>query len=570
MEDKKENYSKEEWKKRLKIYSKKISSETFTIDDVPQFVEDYFNKNYYEYQGTIYVENPTLREIKNKLHLIKEILAKYYNCQKDELYLGNINFTEQYFNYYKVIFGNASFGKSDFYKYPEMTAKRLHGIQVILGDADFRGSLITDLNNLRIIGGNVYFNDSIKKSKIKSIKVGGKIMGVKDSLELQTINDKYAKRAKKSAKKAERTRKRTLLMSKLFGKKLEPFDTFTIQVHKDEQGLARDYYIEDRYLRNNSRFLGVRPIRIDDENKRYAYIGMLSGADNAYGVLESNTPISEIVASPYGNVMLEQMLSEEYATNARDNYYNIIGEETKPLEHHATFFGKPDFALGTIKRTQNGRYVIEPQISEDIEKILKEEREAIKRKENLRDEASIVHDLGGGLVISEVDCWMEQGKQIQFAGINREGLYYRYTPEGNPIKNSEGQYVYVGKVQLGAVPQKNNKVENILKIVSPFFYDNVVFWAENENLIKYFLERKHKGLNFALGDIFTDNNLSISTEKAQEGYKFLGGITVNEEGECVRKEEIPDSVIETIREKSKSKDKDIKPDKIIKFDDFLK
>lgn len=449
-----------------------------------------------------------------------------------------------------------------------MTAKHLHIIQIILGDADFRRSLITDTNNLRIIGGNVYFNDSMKKSQIKDIKVGGRIMGAKDNHELQTVDDRYAKKSKRLVKKAERIRKRMLFMSKLLGRKLEPFDTSTIQVHNDEQGLARDYYISDRYLRNNSKFLGVRQIIVDDENRRYAYIGMVPGADNVYGVLESNTPISEIVASPYGNIMLEQMLSEGYATNARDSYYGIIGEETKPLEHHASFFGKPDFALGTLIRHKNGRYAIEPQISKEVEQILREERKTIERKEALRDKTSIVRDLGGGLVISEVDCWMEQGKQIQFAGINHDGLYYRYTPQGNPIKNSEGQYVYVGNIQIGVPAEKNVGAENIVQIIEPFTSENVVFWAENENLIKYFLERKHKGLNFALGDIFTDYNLSISTEKAQDGYKYLGGITVNKEGECVREKKIPDSVLQTIREYIASRNEGKDKNNLIDLNDY--
>lgn len=190
---------KVEWNNRLKEYINKIRKNEFTENDVPQFVQDYFKGKYFDYMVT----TPQLAEIKQNLHRIKSVLAKYYKCQENELYLGNINFDDQYFNYYKVVFGNALFGKFNrFYKYPSMVAKHLHGIQIILGNADFRGSPITDLGDLQFVGGNVYFDDFGIKSIRKVERIGGEIVGNEE------LKRQYKARQKKRLKKQNQSNNR--------------------------------------------------------------------------------------------------------------------------------------------------------------------------------------------------------------------------------------------------------------------------------------------------------------------------------------------------------------------------
>jgi len=381
-------------------------------------------------------------------------------------------------------------------------------------------------------------------------------------MDIIEITNKTRKEYNKMKKQESLKLKWTLLKAKLFKRNISPDDTRTLQAHEDSQGLLRDYYISNTYLQNGASYTCVNTVIEDLENNRFVYRGMLQGADNAIGIIESNVPLSEIVASPDGNIKLQEMLSVENATKVRNQYYRKIGEKQEPLENHSTFFGKPDFALGTILKGNKGEFTFSSGISEDIEEMLCQEREEMKREERMRNEESIEIDLGGGMVIAKQNCWLERESGVQFAGINDSALYYKYMPE-NVIKTEDKKYVYIGKVQIGEIKNVDANPDKPIQFVRPFTYENVVLWTEGKNLIQYFLEEKLNGLNLTLGEIFTNENIKNSTKEGKR--TFIGGVTKDNEGECIKINDIPETVRKAAEEYIIQKENK-KADKIIKFE----
>ncbi len=357
--------------------------------------------------------------------------------------------------------------------------------------------------------------------------------------------NKKEQRKYKQIRRIEEIKKRwTLLKAKLLKSKIDPKDTRTIQLHKDKQGMLRDYCIANSYLKKKSAYMSVDSILEDHQNHRFVYRGLVLGADNAIGILESNVPLSEIVASPNGNTMLEEILSEKNATKVRDQYYQAIGEKLKPLKGHMIYFGKPDFVLGTISVDEKGQYTYSESIKADIEKRLQKEREQDKKKETMRDKESVVIDLGQGMVVSKQNCWLEQGNEIQFAGINKDALYYQYIPK-QPIQTEDNKYVYIGRTQIGKPTKIHQQAGEPIQFVSPDIYADVVLWTEGKNLVQYFLNKKCEGLNFALGEAFTNWNLE-QIQRGEEQQRYLGGLTIDENGECKIIQSIPKSVKEVV------------------------
>ena len=297
-------------------------------------------------------------------------------------------------------------------------------------------------------------------------------------------------------------------------------------------------------MQDEARYTCVNTITEDYENTRFVYRGLLLGADNAIGIIESNIPLSEIIASPDGNIKLQEMLSKKNAEVVRDNYYKRIGESLGPIEGHSTHFGRPDFPLGTIVRGENGKFSFSSKSSDDIEVMLAQEREELKKEKRLRDEESVRVDIGGGLVVSDQDCWLEQGDGIQFAGINNAALYYRYSPE-DVIRTEDNKYLYIGTAILGQVSNGQIIKGEPFRLEIPFTYKNVALWTDKKNLIQYFLEDKFNGLNFTLGEIFANGNIKRAKEQSN---RIIGGITKNNDGECKFVTEIPSSIQEAVQE----------------------
>lgn len=380
-------------------------------------------------------------------------------------------------------------------------------------------------------------------------------------MEILKLTKKEKKAFDKNVKLENWKKKWTILKAALFNKKLSPNDTRTLQAHKDAQGNLRNYYISNPYLQDGTNYTAVTPILEDPQNNQFLYRGIVGGADNAIGILKSNVPLSEIVASTDGNIKLQEILTKENASTMRDSYYARIGEKSSPLEKHTTYFGKPDFILGTLQKTSNGKYFYSKEILPEIEEMLSAEREELKKEELMRNKDSVQLDIGGGMVVAKQNCWLEQGKGIQFAGINKDALFYNYMTS-TPIQTPDNKYVYIGETQIGENSKQNYQPGEPIHLVRPFHYKNIVLWTDSKNLIQYFLEKKLDGLNLALGDIFT--NGTIRNALQNNGKILVGGLTLDEDGICKHTKEIPESVKEII-ENHLSKEQNNTINKIIKL-----
>ena len=357
-----------------------------------------------------------------------------------------------------------------------------------------------------------------------------------------------------------------LLKARILNQGISPDDDKTIQLHRDANGELRDYYVRNPYLQTGSSYIAVTVIREDFQNNRFIYRGLIPGADNAIGVIESNVPLSEIVASYDGNMKFQEMLSEQNAQRVRDEYYSKIGEEVKPLDGHCLYFGKPDFVLGKMKKEENGKFNFNSDTSPDIEEFLLEEREEVKKQELMRNKDSVEIDLGGGMVVAKQNCWIERGKNVNFAGINNDALYYRYEPE-KVIRTEDNKYAYIGDVQIGEAKGARVNPDEPIQFVSPFIFKDVVFWADGKNLVQYFLDKKFAGLNLTLGEIFTNQKLKEAELKSDE-HTFIGGITLDEFGECKKSEAIPETVKKAIEDYEEQRNG--RQNNIISFDNFSK
>ena len=167
----KEWLEKEEWNKRLIEYKRKIDSEEFTIEDIPMFVEDYLYTLDYKCHGG---ENSNRTAIKESLEKIKKVLAQYYKCSEEKIYVGDIDFAQVEMTDvpYRIIFGNVSFGGSqvtsldqlhiigDNVDFRDSHVRDLGQLQIIGRDSYFENSQVRDLGQLQIIGGNAYFKNS--------------------------------------------------------------------------------------------------------------------------------------------------------------------------------------------------------------------------------------------------------------------------------------------------------------------------------------------------------------------------------------------------------------------------
>ena len=327
---------------------------------------------------------------------------------------------------------------------------------------------------------------------------------------------------------------------------LSPDDPNTVQARRDGQGNMRDYYILTPGLQQGIAYNSVLPIIEDYENHYFAYRGLVLGADNAIGVIESNIPLNEIVANIHGNKLLQDMLKEENAKTKRNKFYETIGEEIKPLKNHLLFFGKPDFPLGKIIKDEKGKFTEEAS-SQKIIDLLVKEREEQARQEDLRDSKSIILKAGPDLIVSEQDCWLEQEQdKFVYSGVNAEAIYYSFKPEAS-LKTSDGYYAYIGEVTIGEEKQKVQKEGKTINInrTKPYHYSNIVVWTQYQPLIKYFMEQKFNGLSEILGKMFMIHHLN-NTPKESVQEKYIGGLSLNELKHCIKVTNVPDSVRKTV------------------------
>ena len=170
---------KEEWNKILIRYSKEIDDGTFAVKDVPKLIEDLSRSDYRSHFNA----NSNLEELKQKLPKAKKHLAEYYDCTEEEICIGDYYPGIEIRCPYVVILGNAYFSLSD--------VTDLGKLQNIGGDAYFNTSNIIYLGKLQSIGGSAYFEDS-NITNLEKLQIIGKGAYFSDSEitnlgELQSI-----------------------------------------------------------------------------------------------------------------------------------------------------------------------------------------------------------------------------------------------------------------------------------------------------------------------------------------------------------------------------------------------
>ena len=172
--------NKEEWNKRLIRYIKEIEDGTFAVKDVPKLLEDLSRSDYRSHFNA----NSNLEELK-KLPKIKKYLAEYYNCTEEEICVGDYIPKEETRCPYKIILGDAGFSYSG--------VTDLGDLRIIGENAYLNDSKITDLGELQIIGGNAYF-DSSKVTNLGKLQSIGRSVNFRNSDvinlgKLQSIGD---------------------------------------------------------------------------------------------------------------------------------------------------------------------------------------------------------------------------------------------------------------------------------------------------------------------------------------------------------------------------------------------
>lgn len=379
-----------------------------------------------------------------------------------------------------------------------------------------------------------------------------------ETLDMTKTSTKEYERRKK---KEEFIKKINLLKLRILRKKIPENDQNTIQAHKDGVGEYRDYYIQNQYLQDEIGFTCVHIITEDPEKQKYIYIGLIKSADNAEGLLETNVPLSEIVASVNGNLMLQEILKKERTQQARSQYYEQIGEQNEPLANHLLYLGKPPFPIGRLEKSKNGKYSIVDETSTEMSDLLEKIKKDKETTEAMQEQDSIEIDLGGGMVIATQECWLEPGKGIQFGGINEEAIRYKFEG-GKSIPTSDKKYAYIGNVTIGKATTKKAE-DGHTKFFTPTMFKNIVFWSDNQNIIQYFLEKKFDELPEALGQMFTEFNILGAEEYSELNY--IGGIKIDAEGKCQMTKEIPDTIKEAAEKQKKEREKN---SKIINFEEL--
>lgn len=189
---------KEEWNKRLIRYRKEIDNDTFNSEETSKLIGDLLHSDYRSHFNA----NSNLEELK-KLPKAKKHLAEYYDCTEEEICIGNYYPGIEIRCPYVVILGNAYFSLSDVTDLGKLqniggdayfnTSNIIYlgKLQSIGGNAIFSFSKITNLGKLQSIGGSAYFEDS-NITNLEKLQIIGKGAYFSDSEitnlgELQSI-----------------------------------------------------------------------------------------------------------------------------------------------------------------------------------------------------------------------------------------------------------------------------------------------------------------------------------------------------------------------------------------------
>ena len=339
------------------------------------------------------------------------------------------------------------------------------------------------------------------------------------------VNQDYDKKVQKAAKAA----KRKFFWAKLLNKQLDPNDKDSIQAHPDGAGNFREFYIANPYLQSELlRYSCVHPIVSDPENGEFIYYGLgcLAGS-----FLESNVSINDIVASPQGNLLFQELLKNSIFT--REKYY-----QEHNLTSSASVLNSPSFILGSLTKAPNGKFSMSFDVSDSAQEKIDNWNNEMQRVEDLTlDNDSPIRGIS---INHAIDCWFEQSKNgsISIAGTNSVNMPYTFSIDFS--KKLGNMYAYSGNVQIGKI--KTIQDEDTVRFVQPFTYDNVVLWTSGTSLPEL-VGRKldNNEINFALGDFFTYSRLE-KVHSQDSDCSFAGGIIIDEQGHCKVTDDTPDTL----------------------------
>ena len=139
----------EEWNNRLIEHRRKIEEGNFTIDDVPILMEDLCHKGYKEHGG-VNQNKMQLISVLEETDDIIGIIARYYGCSEDEVYIGDIDFSEfdgSSYEYEEDEQNDNSNGRNVAFKRVRYENLPL----IIIGDAYFYGTKEESLEKIKDI-----------------------------------------------------------------------------------------------------------------------------------------------------------------------------------------------------------------------------------------------------------------------------------------------------------------------------------------------------------------------------------------------------------------------------------
>lgn len=292
-----------------------------------------------------------------------------------------------------------------------------------------------------------------------------------------------------------------------------------IKPHIDSDGKHTSYFFDKAEDQRNNDFaafgssLKLKEIQKSDGSKSLLYIGTISGAGNAVGIIETEHPLEEIVKTEQGSKTLTQMLSKEYAMPKAYEQWDSENFQYDKSSTMGYFVNNPVFYLGKIQGTRDF------ELNENISQEAREEMLRIERENQIESKRRSKEDMlfGGpesAIYVGDTNCYRNQTPfKIEYCGVNQEALKYRYN---NPTKISGkgAPYVYSGTLLIGkptgmTIPDEGLKsfrkvIVSMDKPIDMVFVEDSIF--SHQALGKMFSERNVESEEHYLGHIKTDES----------------------------------------------------------------
>ena len=187
IEQKELKTQKYDWFIKLLKYHQKINNEDLQKEEIPGLLNEIYM--HHEMIKEDELEYPILSDLKQALWKIKPLIAAYYDCSIEQIYIGDLNVdSNQHIEDYFMVLGNINvLNKQNIkfsnlkYVYGDIEASQAVNINMdklllISNHAYFSNALDIDLSNLLVIGGDACF----RKANVitnSHLQVNGQIYG---------------------------------------------------------------------------------------------------------------------------------------------------------------------------------------------------------------------------------------------------------------------------------------------------------------------------------------------------------------------------------------------------------